>query len=219
MCAIQGALGDRCWRSYHTRNYFFGLRSAESIRLLASSRAIRAAKRKYFSQVQLSHATVQLINGGKIVAQAHDRGKATASKPRRLFNDHLEKLGGENTVPGKVLKMLEAKAQDTGGNVVEGQGSLTFRLWNLSGLNAEEIDGELWLAFWANKVRGGNERLWIEARKVFQKHFDTKDKRLFYKPKNWVFEFQPITRSTPLGEATRLVQRLELVYDKIRKLE
>jgi hypothetical protein len=175
---------------------------------------IRAALKEYFSSVTLDHATVQRISSGAAVSQPHGRGKAGTRSPSRPYEDHLKKLG-EDTVPGQALKMLKKKAEKTGGKVHEGQAALTPRLYGLPGLNVDEYKGELWLGFWASAFAPRRD----EALKVFQKHFDLKDKKDIYNATNSGAEFQPITKKTPRTRIKRLVDRLEKLYKDLRKLK
>jgi hypothetical protein len=174
----------------------------------------QSALRKYFSNVTLSHATVQYIPDAAVISQVHDRGKATTPPPVRSYQDHLEKLG-EDTTPGQALKMLKQKAEQTGGHVHEGQAYLTPRLFGFPGLNACEENGELWVEFWATAFGGQRD----EAREVFRRHFDPYDKNDFYDAATWGFSFQPINKDTPQNYIKRLVERLEKLYEELRKLK
>lgn len=174
--------------------------------------ANQSALRDYFSNVTLSHTTVQYISDGSFISQVHDRGKATTPRPVRSYPDHLEKLG-EETAPGRALKMLKEKVEQTGGQVREGGAWLAPRLFGLPGLYVCEEDAELWVAFWPTMFEQRDE-----ARKIFRKHFDLKDKKDFHHAANWEFYFQPIKKSTPQNYIKRLVERLEKLYEELSKL-
>jgi hypothetical protein len=176
--------------------------------------ANQSALRKYFSNVTLSHATVQRISDSSVVSQVHDRGKTTTPPPVRSYQDHLEKLG-EDTAPGQALKMLRKKAQQTGGHVDEGRAYLTPRLFGLPGLNVIEDNAELGVAFWAEAFGVRRD----QARKIFCRHFDPKNKKEFDNVTPWWFSFQPIKKDTPQNYIWRLVERLEKLYGELRKLK
>lgn len=174
---------------------------------------VQAALKEYFSGVTLNHATIQRISSGAVVSQAAGRGKATAPRPVRSYQDHLEKLG-EDTAPGQALKMLKEKTEQTGSQIREGGAWLAPRLFGLPGLYVSEEDAELWVAFWPSMWERRDE-----ARKIFSRHFDLKDKKDFHHAANWEFYFQPIKKSTPLNYIKGLVQRLEKLYEELRKLK
>jgi hypothetical protein len=52
------------------------------------------------------------------------------------YEDYLEELSGDRTFPGKAFAMLRKETSATHGRVNEGEATLTFRFWDLSGLNA-----------------------------------------------------------------------------------
>ncbi|MFB3921994.1 MAG: hypothetical protein ACE145_09740 [Terriglobia bacterium] len=181
--------------------------------------ALHATALRYLSQVRLSLATIRLTNSGHFVSEAHDRGKAPIPRIGRPYSDYLEKLGGTESVPGKMLEMLREKTLKTGGFIDEGQKNLTFRLWGLPGLNVSERDDQLYIEFWASSALGSSrpDRM-DEARNIFRSQFPTdKDGEHFYKTSEYGFRFHPIGRSSTLDQARQLLQRLEIVYESLHK--
>jgi hypothetical protein len=179
------------------------------------STADQSALHEYFSNVTLSHATVQYISTGSVISQAHDRGKPTIPRPVRPYEDHLAKLG-ENTVPGQALRMLKEQAEQTGGHLHEGGKYLTPRLFGLPGLNVIEDNGDLWIEFWWAPAFAPRE---AEALKIFRRHFDPKNERDFDSVKRCSAYFQPIKNSTDEAYVKRLIERLEKLYEELRKLK
>lgn len=182
--------------------------------------ALHAAAQRYRSQVRLSLATLRLTDSGYLISEAHDRGKTPLSRFVRPYSDYLEKLGGTETVPGQMLEMLRVKTLETGGFIDEGQKNLTFRLWGLPGLNVSEKDGQLYIEFWASSVLGSSERDRMDnARSIFRGQFPMdKDGEHFYKTSEYGFRFHPIGRASHFDHAQHLLQRLEIVYDRLHKL-
>lgn len=182
--------------------------------------ALHTAAQRYFSQVRLSLATIRLTESGHLLSEADDRGKAPMSRAVRPYSDYLEKLGGTETVPGKILEMLREKTLETGGFIDEGQKNLTFRLWGLPGLNVSEKDGQLYIEFWASSALGSSERDRMDdARSIFRGQFPMeKDAEHFYKTSEYGFRFQPINRSSPVDHTMWLLQSLEIVYDELHRL-
>ena len=180
----------------------------------AGPAANQSALREYFSNVTLSHATLQYLSGSSVVSQAHDRGKATSPAPVRSYEDHLEKLG-EDTAPAQALKLLKQRAEQTGGHLHEGQATLTPRLFGLPGLNVYEENRELRVQFWASAFGELRE----EAREIFRRHFDPNDKSEFSSVKLWGFYFQPIKNDTAQDYIRRLVECLEKLYGELQELK
>lgn len=183
--------------------------------------ALYAAAQRYLSEVRLSLATVRLTDSGYLLSEAHDRGRTSVPRFVRPYSDYLEKLGGAETVPGKTLEMLRVKTLETGGFIDEGQKNLTFRLWGLPGLNVSGKDAKLFIEFWASTALGSSEQSKMdEARRVFRKQFpEGKDAEQFYRTLDYGFRFHPVDSSSTLDQAKRVLQRLESVYDELRKFE
>lgn len=182
--------------------------------------ALHAAAKRYFSQVQLSLATIRLTESGHLFSEAHDRGRVPVPRLPRPYSDYLEKLGGIQTVPGKMLEMLRAKTFETRGSVDEGQKNLTFRLWGLAGPNVSEKEGRLYIEFRASSPLGGSEQARMDsARGIFRKHFpEDMDHENFHSTARYGFRFHPIDHSSSLDHSMRLLRLLEVVYAEIRNL-
>jgi hypothetical protein len=132
----------------------------------------------------------------------------------RRYQDHLEKLG-ENTAPGQALKMLKNKAEQTGGRIDEGRAYLTPRLFGLPGLNVMEDNAELCVGFWASAFGARRD----QARKIFCRHFDPKNKKEFDNVAPWWFSFHNIKKGTSQIYIKRLVKRFGKLYEELRKMK
>jgi hypothetical protein len=170
---------------------------------------------KYFGTIRLSLANVQWTESGYIVSQALDRGKLPPTVPGRPYEDHFKKLGGIEAAPGKMLDTLREKTLATDGRVDEGRDQLTFRLWNLAGLNAKERNKELSIEFWPHAAVG--VELSKEASKLFESRF-TKEELALHQPKKG-FSFRPVTSNSSPEYVEKLAQKIEAFYEDIHRLK
>jgi hypothetical protein len=178
--------------------------------------ALRPALDKYFSGINLSYAQVRSLVGGYIAAEVDGGRKTGGSRPGRSYEEYLIELGGDETVPGKALAMLRDETRATGGDFVEGQAALTFRFYDLSGLNAYDGDGQLRLQFWASSPLGGEKK--DEVRTLFLEHFPD-HKQQIEGETAYGFYFRPITKDWELDDVKRLIKRLSSLFEELHKLK
>src|SRR5208337_1830593 len=181
----------------------------------AGAEDVRRAMEKYFSNTLLSYAQVQALVGRYITAEAVGHDAPTVPKPTRTYEDHLKKLGGKETIPGKALELLRKEALDTDGRVHEGEVNLTIRMWDLSGLLVYEEDHNLGLDFWTTEPLRPPRK--DEVRGLFLKEFPDYENVL----REWTkygFFFHPISANSKLDQVKHLVRRISSLYSKLHKL-
>ena len=82
-------------------------------------------------------------------------------------------------------------------------------------MNLCEDNAELCVGFWASAFGARRH----QARKIFCRHFDPKNKKEFDSVAPWWFSFQNIKKGTSQIYIKRLVERLGKLYEELRKMK